>query len=45
MNKKFNCKLPKSVYNQYKIERYLMQKCPEWVEWAREVGKRSRKVL
>jgi len=28
-----------------KIEEYLMQKCPEWVEWGKEVSKRSRKIF
>jgi len=31
--------------NKTKIEKYLEKTNKEWLEWAKEVSKRSRKVL
>ena len=33
------------MVTEKEIEEHLMQTCPEWLEWAKEVGKRSRKLL
>ena len=34
-----------AMVSKKEIESYLMQNCPEWLKWGKEVSRRSRKVL